>query len=76
MAHVKKNDMVVITTGRDKGKKGPIIDILLKEGKVKVKGAALVKRHVKARRQGEASMIKTEESYIDISNVMLVSEIG
>ncbi|MFA6066188.1 MAG: 50S ribosomal protein L24 [Candidatus Babeliaceae bacterium] len=73
MAHVKKNDMVVVLTGKDKGKKGTIIDILLKKGKVMVKGVAIATRHVKARKQGEASVIKKEESYIDISNVMLVS---
>ena len=73
MAHVKKNDTVVIIAGKDKGKKGHIIDILLKKGKVRVKGVALVTHHVKARKQGEASVIKKEESYIDISNVRLVS---
>jgi large subunit ribosomal protein L24 len=70
MERIKKQDMVIVLTGKDKGKKGSVIDILPKKGKVKVKGVAIVTRHVKARRQGENSMIKKEESFIDISNVM------
>ena len=74
MAHVKKNDVVFILTGKDKGKSGTVIEVLPKEGKVKVKGIALVTRHMKARRQGETSTIKKMESYINISNVMPVSQ--
>jgi len=72
MERIKKHDTVVILTGKDKGKRGSVIDILPKKGKVKVKGVAIATRHVKARRQGETSMIKKEESFIDISNVMPV----
>ena len=74
MAHVKKNDVVFILTGKDKGKSGTVIEVLPKEGKVKVKGIALVTRHMKARRQGETSTIKKMESYINISNVAPVSQ--
>lgn len=70
MKRVKKDDMVVILTGKDKGKRGSIIAISTKKGKVKVRGVAIMTRHVKARKQGEASMIKKEEAYIDLSNVM------
>lgn len=70
MERIKKQDMVIVLTGKDKGKRGSVIDILSKKGKVKVKGVAIVTRHVKARRQGETSMIKKEEGFIDISNVM------
>lgn len=66
---IKKNDTVFVLTGKDKGKQGVVIDILPKKGKVKVRGIAVITRHVKARRQGEVSAIKKEESYIDISNV-------
>lgn len=66
---IKKNDTVVVISGSDKGKQGSVIDILPKKGKVKVQGVAMVSRHTKARRQGEKSMIKKQERYIDISNV-------
>lgn len=72
MERIKKHDTVVVLTGKYKGKQGAVIDILPKKGKVKVKGVAVMTRHAKARRQGEESMIKKEEGFIDISNVMLI----
>lgn len=72
METIKKNDTVRVITGKDKGKEGSVIAILPKKGKVMVKGVAIVTRHAKARKQGETSSIKKRESYIDISNVMLV----
>ena len=72
MMAVKKNDTVVVITGRDKGKKGVVIDILPKKGKVMIQGVNLVVRHAKARKQGDVSGIKKEESFLDLSNVMPV----
>lgn len=66
---VKKNDMVFVLTGKDKGKTGRIIAILTKKNKIKVEGVAIVTKHAKARKQGETSGIKKIESYIHISNV-------
>lgn len=60
----------MIITGKDKGKKGPVLDIALQKGKVLVKGVAIATRHVKARKQGEVSAIKKTETFINISNVM------
>jgi len=73
MAYIKKNDTVIVITGKDKSKTGIVIEILPKKKLVKVKGVAVAVKHKKARRQGEASQIKKEESYINISNVMLLS---
>lgn len=73
MLRIKKNDTVVVLTGKDKGKKGIVIDVLPNENLVKVKDVALITKHFKARRQGEKSGIKREESFIDLSNVMLWS---
>lgn len=70
MERIKKSDTVSVLTGKDKGKSGKIIEILPKKGKVMVKGIALVTKHAKARKQGEVSSIKKQESYIDLSNVM------
>lgn len=69
---IKKNDTVIVITGSDKGKKGTVIDILPKKGKVKVQGVAIVSRHAKARRQGDKSKIRKQESFIDVSNVRKV----
>ncbi len=71
---IKKGDQVFVLTGKDRGKKGVVIAILPKKGKVMVKGVALAVRHVKAKRQGETAGIKREERFIHISNVMPVKE--
>ncbi len=70
---IKKNDTVIVISGKDSGKNGTVIDIKIDKGLVKVKGIALVTKHVKARKQGEVSTIKKVESFINLSNVMLVS---
>lgn len=74
MKRIKKNDTVVVITGKDKGKKGQVIDIISDKNLVKVKGIALVTKHIKAKKQGEQSGIKKLESYINISNVMPIAK--
>ena len=69
---LKKGDNIIITTGKDKGKKSKIIRVLVKENKVIVEGANLMKRHQKPRRQGEKGGIKDIEMPINASNVMVV----
>lgn len=70
MARIKKNDMVMVISGRDKGKKGSVIELNTKKGMVLVEGIALATRHVKPRRAGEQGGIKKEESFIQASIVM------
>ncbi len=72
MMRVKKNDIVKIVSGKDKGKEGQVIALLPKKEKVKVKGVAIATRHLKARRQGDVSSIKKEETFICLSKVMPV----
>ena len=72
MMRVKKNDTVIVLTGKDKSKVGTVIELSPKEGKVKVSGVAIVTKHLKAKRQGDVAGIKQYESFIDSSNVMPV----
>lgn len=72
VARVKKNDKVVVLSGKDKGKEGNVIAILPKEGKVLVKNVAVVTKHKKARKAGEIAGICKEESFINASKVMPV----
>ncbi len=72
VARVKKNDSVVVLSGKDKGKKGAVIAILPKEGKVLVKDVAVATRHAKARKQGDIAGIRKEERFIDLCRVMPV----
>lgn len=72
VARIKKNDTVVVLSGKDKDKKGAVIEVLPKKGKVLVKDIALVTRHVKARKQGDVAGIKKEERYVSASILMPV----
>jgi large subunit ribosomal protein L24 len=59
-AHVKTDDEVIVVSGDDKGKRGKIIAVSPKEGKVIVDGVNMVSKHVKPRRQGQqGGIIKT-----------------
>jgi len=70
--HIKKNDQVVILTGKDKGKTSTVIEVFPKKGKVKVKDVAIITKHVKAKRPGQKNGIFKFESLIDASNVKLI----
>jgi large subunit ribosomal protein L24 len=72
VARVKKNDLVEVISGKDKGKQGRVLTVLPKVDKVLVKGVALATHYVKARRQGEVGGIKKMESYINLAKIMPV----
>ena len=58
---LKRDDEVIVISGDDKGKRGKIIEVAPKEGKLLVSGVNVVSKHVKPRRQGEpGGIIKTE----------------
>ena len=67
--HVKRGDTVKVIAGKDKGKEGKVITAIPSKNKVIVEGVAVVKRHTKARMQGQESGILTKEAAIDASNV-------
>ncbi len=70
--HVKRGDTVKVIAGKDKGKEGKVIAAVPSKNKVIVEGVAMVKKHQKARMQGQQSGIITKEAAIDASNVMRV----
>jgi large subunit ribosomal protein L24 len=70
LSRVKKNDLVLVTSGKDKGKQGHVISVDVDKSVVMVKGIAIVTRHLKARKQGEQSRILKEESYIPMCKVV------
>lgn len=67
--HVKKDDTVIVVSGDDKGKKGKVLEVSPKEGKVIVEGVNIVKKHVKPRKQGEEGGIIEVEGAIYASKV-------
>ena len=69
--HVKKNDNVLVISGKDKGRKGKILKALPKLDMVIVEGVNTKKRHTKSRQSGKKGTI-VEKSYpIHVSNVKL-----
>jgi large subunit ribosomal protein L24 len=70
--HVKSGDTVVILSGKDKGKKGKVMQVSPKEKKVIVENCNIVTKHTKPRRQGEAGGIIKAEGAMYASKVMLV----
>lgn len=70
--HVKRGDTVKVIAGKDKGKEGKVVTAIPSKNKVIVEGVAIVKKHQKARMQGQESRIIEMEAAIDASNVMRV----
>ncbi|HWN10080.1 MAG TPA: 50S ribosomal protein L24 [Pyrinomonadaceae bacterium] len=70
---IKKNDQVAVIAGRDKGKRGRVLEVSPANGKVKVEGAGIIKRHQKANPQSNrGGGIIEKEAFINISNVQLI----
>jgi len=66
---IKKGDNVIVTTGRDKGKKGEILRVLRDKKRVIVKGVNVVKRHTKPSPNNPGGIVEKELS-IHVSNVL------
>jgi len=77
MRKLKKGDEVVILTGKDKGKRGIILNVMFKEERVIVENVGMVKRHTKGNpMQGTPGGIIEEEMPIHISNVAVWNPIN
>jgi large subunit ribosomal protein L24 len=72
MRRIRKNDMVIITAGKDKGKKGRVIRVMPSRNAVIVEQANLVKKHRKPTQKNPTGGITDIEAPIHISNVMLL----
>jgi len=55
--HVKTGDTVMVISGKDRGKKGKVLEVSPEEGKVIVEGVKIVKKHMKPRKAGDPSGI-------------------
>ena len=65
---IKKGNQVLILTGKDKGKKGEVIEIFRGINKVKVKGINIIKKHEKTTKEKKGGII-SKENFIHISNL-------
>ena len=68
--HIKSGDNVLVIAGKDKGKKGKVLSVSPKQGKIIVEGVAIATKHQKPRQAGQPGGIIKQETAIDASNVM------
>ena len=69
---VRKDDKVVVLSGRDKGKEGKVLSAMPKDGKLIVEGVNVASKHMKPRKQGEEGGIIKVETPIYACKVMVV----
>jgi large subunit ribosomal protein L24 len=67
-ARIRKGDRVVVTTGRDKGKKGEVLKLYPKDNRALVSGVNIVKRHQRQTQRQQAGIV-SKESTIRLSNL-------
>ena len=70
--HVKTGDEVIVINGKDRGKKGKVMQVSPAEGKVIVEGINIVSKHVKPRKMGEPGGIIKAEAALYADKVQLV----
>ena len=65
---LKKDDNVLIISGKDRGRKGKILEVLPKKGKIVVEG----KKHTKPKRQGQKGEVVQISAAFDASNAQII----
>ena len=70
--HVRTGDEVIVINGKDRGKKGKVLEVSPSEGKVIVEGVNVVSKHVKPRKMGEQGGIIKAESALYADKVQLI----
>ncbi len=71
---IKKNDNVIVLTGKDRGTKAKVLKVFPKKNKVLVEGVNMAKKHVKSRSQSKPGERIDRAIPIDASNVALASK--
>lgn len=69
---IKKNDQVLIISGKDKSKKGKVLEVFPLENRLIIENINLVKKHRRPRRQGEKGQVIEIPKSLHISNVKLI----
>lgn len=73
---IKKDDMVIVLSGDDKGVRGRVLSVDRKRGKAIVEGVNIIKKHQKARSQTEPGGILEQEAPIALCKLMLLEPSG
>lgn len=69
--NIHTNDTVVVLQGKDKGKKGKVVKVLPKKGKLVVEGLNVVKKHMKSRKPGQSGQLIELSQPLPYSRVQL-----
>jgi large subunit ribosomal protein L24 len=69
---IRKDDTVLIISGKDRGRKGKVLQSLPKTGKVLVEGINIRKKSVRPKKSGEKGQIVEMPGFLDISNVKII----
>jgi large subunit ribosomal protein L24 len=72
--HIRKNDSVMVVTGRERGKTGKILRVMPDRDAAIIERVNLVKRHAKARGPQQPGGIVEKEAPIRLSNIMLMCD--
>lgn len=72
MLKIKKNDDVIVNSGKDRAKRGKVVRLVPSEGRAIVQGVNIIKRHVRPNRDNPRGGIMQMEGTIHISNLKLV----
>lgn len=70
--HIKKNDNVIVLAGRDKGKTGKVLKVLVAENRAIVEGVNMVSKSMKPSAKNPQGGIVKQEAPIQISNISLI----
>jgi large subunit ribosomal protein L24 len=74
MAHVRKGDLVVVTKGKEVGKRGKVKRLDLRKNRVEIEKVAMIKRHTKPTQKSPQGGIVDKEGTVALSNVALWCE--
>ena len=72
MRRIQRDDLVEIRSGKDRGRRGQVRQLLPKRDRVVVQGANIVKRHMRPTQMGAPAGIIEREAPLHLSNVLLV----
>lgn len=73
--YIRKDDTVMVLAGDDKGKRGKVLRVFRKEGKVLVEGVNKVYKHLKPSRRNPQGGRLSKEMPVDVSNVALIDPV-
>ncbi len=69
---IHKNDQILVISGKDRGRKGKVLDIYPKEDRLVVEGINMRKKHIRPKKSGEKGQIVQSPGRIHVSNVKLI----